>query len=168
MDDSQMISAKESFRFLQRHSQRIGLALFAAYCLFIVYYTLLCRTAGAEHKADLRLMWAYREMLILYPGWKEDVGYNLKNILFFVPFGFWFPKNIIRPSFFKKRQWLTILTSGMLFSVIIEVTQYITCRGLCELDDVLCNGFGALTGFWLCLASGKMLAAIIKSKKFRS
>lgn len=151
-----MFSVKRVFTYLQKNWNRIGLAVFAAYCLFVVYYTLLCREAGTEHKADLRFMWAYREMLILYPKWREDVGYNLKNILFFVPFGFWFPKKTVRIPVFRERQWLTILMTGMLFSVCIEVTQYITCRGLCELDDVLCNGFGALIGFWLCSAAGKV------------
>ena len=101
------------------------------------------------HQADLRFMWAYREMLTGHPEWKEDVGYNVKNILFFIPFGLWFPKKAMKNSFFKDKQWLTVLIAGMVFSVFIEITQYITCRGLCELDDVLCNGLGALIGFGL-------------------
>ena len=107
------------------------------------------------HKADFRFMWAYREMLTGHPEWKEDVGYNVKNILFFIPFGLWFPKKIMKSSFFRDKQWITVLTIGMLFSVFIEITQYITCRGLCELDDVLCNGLGALIGFWLYIAFRK-------------
>lgn len=101
------------------------------------------------HKADLRFMWAYREMLTGHPEWKEDVGYNVKNILFFIPFGLWFPKKIMMSSFFRDKQRFTVLTIGVLFSVFIEITQYITCRGLCEVDDVLCNGLGALIGFGL-------------------
>lgn len=160
-----MFSLKESFTYLKKNSKRIGLVLFIAYCLFIVCYTLLCRKAGYEHKADLRFMWAYREMLSLYPGWEKDVGYNLKNILFFVPFGFLFPESSVLRSFFRERQWLTILTAGMLFSVFIEFSQFITRRGLCELDDVLCNGFGALIGFWLCCIFRKVWASIQGSGK---
>ena len=46
----------------------------------------------------------------------------------------------------------------MLFSVIIEIIQYVTCRGLCETDDVLCNGFGSLIGYWLYISLRKVWA----------
>ncbi|MBQ9907241.1 MAG: VanZ family protein [Oscillospiraceae bacterium] len=73
-------------------------------------------------------------------------------MLFFIPFGFWFPKRVISPSVFQHKRWLLILSAGMLFSVLIETTQYLTCRGLCELDDVLCNGLGSLIGYRLFIA----------------
>ena len=151
-----MLSLIKIARFLINHRQKISLVLFLAYCLFIIYYTLLCREVGDEHTADLRLMWAYREMFTGHPEWKEDVGYNVKNILFFIPFGFWFPDRVKLLSIFKDKQWLLILFVGMLFSVFIEITQYIICRGLCELDDVLCNGLGALVGYWLFIAFRKV------------
>ena len=151
-----MLSVKKIVRFLVDNHQKIRLALFNAYCIFIIYYTLQPRTVGDSHRADLRLMWAYREMLTGHPEWKEDVGYNVKNILFFIPFGLWFPEGFKPPSVFKDKRWLLILSAGMLFSVIIEITQYITCRGLCETDDVLCNGLGSLLGYWLFIALRKM------------
>lgn len=84
-------------------------------------------------------MWAYQEMFSGHPEWKEDMWYNTANILFFVPFGFLFPK----------KTWKITLLSGVLFSIFIEAIQYIACLGLCEFDDVICNGLGALIGFWL-------------------
>ena len=123
--------------------------LFITYCVFIIYYAVLSRESKAEHATEFRFMWAYREMLTGYSEWKEDVGYNLKNILFFVPFGFLFPERIKALSVFRNKRWLFILSAGMLFSVFIEVSQYITCCGLCETDDVLCNSFGSLIGCWL-------------------
>ena len=147
-----MLSVKRIVQILIEYRQRITLVLFIAYCIFIIYYALLSRTPGVEHVADLRLMWAYREMMTGRPEWKEDVGYNVKNILFFIPFGLWFPEGIRTSSVFKNKRWLLILSAGMLFSVFIEITQYLTCRGLCELDDVLCNGFGSLIGYWLFIA----------------
>lgn len=143
---------KKVTQFLIKNRKQIRLVLFIAYCIFIVYYTLVSRTAGDEHRADLRFMWAYREMLTGYPEWKEDVRYNVLNILFFMPYGLWFPENATSPAVFKNRRWMYILSVGMLFSVFIEITQYLTCRGLCELDDVLCNGFGSLIGYWLFIA----------------
>ena len=145
-----MFSVKKIKGFLIDNRHRIRFALFIAYCLFIIYYTLLCREVGNEHTADLRFMWAYREMLTGHPEWKEDVVYNLKNILFFIPFGFLFPEKDIMPTLFKNRRWMLILCAGILFSIFVELAQYTFCLGLCELDDVICNGLGAVIGCGLC------------------
>lgn len=91
-------------------------------------------------------MWAYREMFTGHPEWKEDVEYNIMNILFFVPFGFLLPEKDIMPNLFKNRRWVLILCAGMLLSIFVEITQYIFKLGLCELDDVICNGLGAVIG----------------------
>ena len=96
-------------------------------------------------------MWAYREMLMGHSRWKEDVGYNLKNILFFIPFGMTFPEmSKLHFSFvLVNRRWLVVMLAGIMLSIFIEITQYVFCLGLCELDDVLCNVLGALLGLWL-------------------
>lgn len=133
--------------FLRNNSNKIRLFLFIAYCVFIVYYAVLSRNPSGVHRKELRLMWAYREMLIGHPEWKEDVGYSLKNILFFIPFGFFFPEKSFLSTVFKNRHWLLILCVGMLLSIFVELSQYIFCLGLCELDDVICNGFGAVFGY---------------------
>lgn len=141
------IAVKKIVRYLCEHRNKIRLFLFIAYCVFIVYYAVLSREASDERTAELRFMWAYREMLTGHPEWKEDVGYNLMNILFFIPFGFLFPEKNILPTVFKNRRWLPILCAGMLLSIFVELTQYIFCLGLCELDDVICNGLGAMVGY---------------------
>ena len=124
--------------------------LFVSYCLFIVWSTLLTRTAKATHSADLRFMWAYREMLTGDANWKNDVLQNLQNILFFVPFGFLFPV----------KNWKTVLISAVVFSVLIEAAQYIFGLGLCELDDVICNALGAMIGFWIVMWLKKAVRSI--------
>ncbi|MCM1224282.1 MAG: VanZ family protein [Lachnospiraceae bacterium] len=150
---------KQNITLLWKSRNRVKFVLFIAYCLFIVYYTLLSREVGDSHRADLRFMWAYQEMLIGHPEWKEDVGYNLKNILFFIPFGFLFPGVSHLFVHFKNRKWLFVLCCGAALSFLIEIAQYIFCLGLCELDDVLCNGLGALIGYWLCLLASVMIKA---------
>ena len=47
-------------------------------------------------------------------------------------------------DFFKKTK-MTVL-AGFIVSLFIELTQYITGRGLCELDDVVHNTIGAFAG----------------------
>lgn len=141
------IAAREIAHYLCKYRNKIRWFLFIVYCVFIVYYAVLSRETRNAAKADLRFMWAYREMLTGHPEWKEDVGYNVMNILFFVPFGFLFPEKDIMHTLFKNRRWLLILCAGMLLSIFVELTQYIFCLGLCELDDVICNGLGAMVGY---------------------
>lgn len=64
------------------------------------------------------------------------------NILLFVPFGFLLP--MISKRF--RSFWLAIVT-GFIFSAGIETMQYITGRGLTEVDDVINNTLGALIGY---------------------
>ena len=112
--------------------------LLIAYCIFIVWYTVLSREPSTS-KADLRLFWAYRELFLNDPHWKADVIQNLSNILFFVPFGLLFPV----------KNWRTVLVISLVFAIVIEAIQYIGGFGLCELDDVVCNTLGALIGYWI-------------------
>ena len=63
-----------------------------------------------------------------------------ENILLFIPIGF------LLPMVIKKPVWLPPII-GIGISVIIELTQFITHRGLCETDDVISNSIGFLIGF---------------------
>lgn len=110
--------------------------LFGGYCIFIIYYTILSRNPGTP-KADLRLMWAYQEMLTGHPNWKKDVAQNINNILFFIPFG------ILLPA---RKLW-AVLVSAFCLSVVVETIQYLGGYGLAEMDDVICNTLGAVVGY---------------------
>ena len=116
------ITAIKIARYLCEYRNRIQLVLFIAYCVFVVYYAVLSRESNAGHAVEFRIMWAYREMFSGHPEWKEDVGYNIMNILFFVPFGFLFPEKGIMPNLFKSRRWVLILCAGMLLSIFVEIT----------------------------------------------
>lgn len=153
-------------QYFRKNRNKILLFLFIAYCGFIVYYAVLSREPNADHAVEFRIMWAYREMLAGHPAWKEDVGYNILNIIFFVPFGFLFPDKEILPKFFKNRRLLLILCAGMLLSIFVELTQYIFRLGLCELDDVICNGLGAVIGYGLirCIMLFVMKYKVLKDK----
>ena len=118
--------------------KKVRWGLFFAYCLFIVWYTILSREIG-EHRFDLRFMWAYREMLIGHPSWKKDVIQNINNILFFVPFGLLMPI----------AKWRTVFICALFFTLTVEMLQYIGGFGRAELDDVICNTLGAIIGFWI-------------------
>lgn len=134
--------------------KKAGWALFIIYSFIIVWYTLLTRSLGVS-RANLQLMWSYREMLAGYKYWKRDVIQNIQNILFFIPYGFLFPW----------KRWIGVLAGGALLSTTIEVIQYIGGLGLAELDDVLCNTLGSMVGFWLFLIVMKIINHRNKPKK---
>ena len=119
--------------------QRIVISLFTAYCLFIVWYTLLSRTPKEAQAADFRLFWSFQDFLAGKPTGKTDAIQNINNILFFIPFGMLIPL----------KQWWKILLAALCFSIVIEACQYVFALGLCELDDVISNTLGAMIGFWI-------------------
>lgn len=112
--------------------------LFALYCLFIVWYTVLSRKAG-EPRADLRFMWSYKDLIAGKSTAKADVIQNLQNIAFFIPFGL----------LLSLKKWWKVLLTALCFSATVEACQYMFALGLCELDDVISNTFGAMIGYWI-------------------
>ena len=67
----------------------------------------------------------------------DSVIFLAVRLLLFIPFGLLFPSKDIRFA----------LIAGVIFSIVIEIIQYFACLGLCELDDVICNGLGTFLGF---------------------
>lgn len=121
--------------------------LFAAFILYALWYTLISRTATCR-RCDFRLFWALRAWLHEEPQGKQEFIYYLQNILFFIPFGFLNP--------WKKSGWKSVWATAVLFSIFLESTQYVTAKGLCELDDIISNTAGAMLGFGLWIELSKM------------
>ena len=69
------------------------------------------------------------------------------NIILFIPLGFMFP--IIHSKSFRRFQISPVITIfiGFALSFSIEVMQYITGRGLADIDDLINNTLGAVIGF---------------------
>lgn len=82
------------------------------------------------------------------------------NILLFIPFGFMLSCYLYK---YHRSQhlFLSILLSGLFVSVSVELLQYITSRGLTEIDDVINNTAGAIIGW---LAYDRMLKAVKKRR----
>lgn len=131
---------KVNGRVLLRNKSVVKRFLFAAYTIFIVWYTLLKRVPrGAERVYKLVLFWAIR-------GWienptleskKEAVQY-IQNILFFIPYGLLYP---------WKDNWKRVFVTALVLSVFIELSQFIFNLGWCEVDDVISNTLGAMIGW---------------------
>lgn len=113
--------------------------LFAAYTIFIVWYTLLKREPrGLERVFKPELFWAIREWIVTptVENKAEAVQY-LMNILFFIPYG----------SFPWKDNWKRVFVTGLILSVLIELSQFTFNLGWCEVDDVNSNTLGAMIGW---------------------
>ena len=114
--------------------------------LLIIYIQVVLQTAffsrepGSRTQMDLRLFGTWGETPIAY-------AYFIENIIMFIPFG------VLMPMVFKRRKKLRYCVfAGFLFSCIIEISQLITQRGFCQLDDVVTNTVGTLVGWgiWYC------------------
>ncbi len=67
----------------------------------------------------------------------------LGNIFLLVPIGFFMP--LAAP----KVHWKSILLFGILLALFIEVSQVFFQVGIFDIDDVLLNAVGLLSGFWI-------------------
>lgn len=99
----------------------------------------------------LRVEFAYRQYNFhLFMAWREawnkftiQVWLNiLLNIALFIPLG------VLLPLMFKKfRKWYIAFCGGFLFSLIIEIIQIITLKGMFDVDDIFNNTLGAVLGW---------------------
>ena len=106
---------------------------------FIIYMTLFYREGGYP-EGQFQLFWSYRHFF-----YNRELRMEIcQNIWLFVPLG------ILLYAVFRKR-W--VLVVPLAFSIIIELVQYYTGRGLFEFDDMLSDGLGGCMGFGL----GKLL-----------
>ena len=131
---------KANGRVLLRNKSVVKKFLFAAYTIFIVWYTLLIREPrGLERVFKPELFWAIRQWIEnpTIESKKEAFQYLL-NILFFIPYGLLFP---------WKDNWKRVFVTALILSIFIELSQFIFNLGWCEVDDVISNTLGAMIGY---------------------
>ena len=117
--------------------------------LFIIYIEILMQTAffsrepGSRQQIDLNLFGTWGQTAIAH-------AYFIENIIMFIPFG------LLAPMVFERmRKVRFCVFIGFLCSCGIELSQLITQRGYCQLDDVVTNTVGMLVGWgiWKLLSS---------------
>lgn len=125
-----------------KKTKKIGVGI-----LFIIYMEVLLQTAffsreaGSRKGIDLTILSTWGKTA-------QEHAYFIENIMMFVPLG------ILLPMLFKKiRKLQYCVLTGFLCSCTIEVSQLITQRGFCQLDDVITNTVGAVVGWmiWQCV-----------------
>ncbi len=122
----------------EKKNRIIANAFFIIYILCVFYITLFSREPTYRRRV-LTPLWEYRKLL------HEDSFYWFQqitcNIIMLIPFGAYIGYR------FKKMTIIQAAFLSGLFSMLIEITQYLTRRGLLEFDDVFNNTFGAVLGF---------------------
>ena len=112
---------------------------FVIYLLIVLYITIFSREPE-ERRIDMELFRSYKLLFID----KNDFYYTqiVCNIIMTVPFGILFP--VLNEKF---RSVFLVFVSGFVFSLLIELAQYFSGRGLFEFDDLFNNTVGALLGY---------------------
>ena len=112
----------------------------------VVSITYLSREPGSRVGVNLKLFGTYSQYNIL------ENRYFIENILLFIPFGILLP--LLSSKFYEA---IRCLGTGMLLSIIIEISQYLTKRGYFQIDDIITNIAGTLIGFVLVYAGRVLL-----------
>lgn len=131
---------------------RAGWLLFYLYIILLSYFLFFSEHYGRDYAHDFRYnLELFKEIkrFILY---RQQLGFEsftvniLGNILAFAPFGFLIP--LLNQ---KYRHFFIILFLSLLFSVAVETVQLLLQVGIFDVDDIMLNTLGGVTGYLLFL-----------------
>ena len=141
----------------KKHIQRVSGGLFFLYLAVLIYFLFFAdeygRTPSVEMRYNLVPFVEIRRFLV----YRKTLGFRAVflnvygNIIGFLPFGFFLPA---MHQYFR-RVYRTVSVS-FLFSCGIELTQLVTRRGSCDVDDVILNTLGGLLGYLLFALSRRL------------
>ena len=121
----------------------IHISFLTAWACVVIYMNVLMRQSSPGHGVDLIPFHSY--YVVIDGGNRELLRSNLMNVLLFVPGG------LLGACLMPQRwgKWMSVLVVCVgfaAFSAGIEFVQYQKMLGNCEMDDVIHNTFGAVTG----------------------
>lgn len=141
--------------FIERKQIGFATVLFiiaaAIYGTFLLTVTILGRSPGNSSSWDQLLM-TYKRAFSGEDGAQLDIFYN---IVLYIPVG-------LLISHYKNTKLDIIILAAM--SLVIEIAQLITSRGVFEITDVINNFIGGMIGFGIARLIAK-LYNIIKNKR---
>ena len=109
--------------------------LFMGYLFLVLCTTLFYREETYEKRYMFQPLWSY---INLYNKRAVEI---IMNIVMFIPIGFF------AGGALKKKHVSKAIEIGIVLSIFIEITQLITTRGVCNIDDVIHNTLGCVIGF---------------------
>ena len=122
-------------------------ALFLFYLFTVLMFTVFSR-ARTMSIIHIRLFWSFREWMA---GNSKMGRQILGNVAMFVPFGYLGTALLPGEREVKRgrKTFMAVLLGGLAFSCLIEGLQLILTRGTFELDDLMTNTLGAVSGYIL-------------------
>ena len=138
---------KEQFYLLLKNG------IFAGYLAFLSYGLFFAESMGrtAERTVASYNLAPFTEIR-RYISYVNTIGLPivllnlLGNVAAFVPFGFLLPAMWPKG---EKHHPVAATVVTMIFSVIVEILQYVTRSGIADVDDVIMNTFGGFLGYLL-------------------
>ena len=128
-------------------NKRLNIIILIFYFIAVLYFTLMYREKPLSTNAFFSFS-AYRQFFVN----DEAKSSIIKNIWLFIPLG-----AILYQLFPQKKALLIVI----IISLIIELTQYVTGLGWCDMDDVISNSLGGFIGY----GTGKVLKKYRINKK---
>lgn len=122
-----------------KKSQVICFCLLVFWVITVITLTVLCRRTGTRWRYNLTPFWSWRRAI---SGDRRGILMVAENILLLFPIGFLLP--LTDYNHWKADR--TVLT-GFLFSLGIELCQFLLKRGQFEVDDLINNTLGVLIGY---------------------
>ena len=126
----------------------LGTVLFAAYLVLLVYLLFFAERYGRGADAGRHINLAPLREIRRFLNSRDTLGERAVflnvygNVLLFVPFGAILP--VLHRNF---RSFPVTFAYGFVLSVTVELIQYASCRGSCDIDDVLLNTLGCTAGY---------------------
>lgn len=118
---------------LSRYNQWV-LFLCVVYSTVVLIQAFFSREPGSRTGIDLTFFSTWGITM-------TEHAYFVENIMMFIPYGILFPI-----AFPVMRKGFLCVFSGFLCSVCLELMQFVTKRGYCQVDDILTNTLGAAVG----------------------
>lgn len=117
----------------------VRLGTLSFYMAMVAGVTLLNRDPMPYHQWNFSLFWSHDAVR---EGSAGSLLQIVGNIVMFLPWGF------LIPYIWKEmRSFSCVLLASLGFTLMIECVQFITKRGLFELDDIVHNTIGGILGY---------------------
>lgn len=115
--------------------------LLIEYVLIVFCATVICRDALSNRRIVFLPFWIYVEVLSGNP--KVSPLDILFNILLLFPVG------VLLVGVLPRLKMLHVFVVGFIMSLTIESLQYVFCKGVAQLDDLIHNSLGCVLGWYL-------------------
>jgi len=125
-----------------------GFLLAEYVCIFLLLAVFL-RETPIYPDGFTKTLWCDKSELIV-----NATRESIFNILVFIPIG------ALLCNLFSKNKFVLTTICGLMFSISIEIIQYILDKGVPDIDDVIFNVVGLLIGAALSLLSNKLQVII--------